>query len=32
MCFFLPLKNRAMPLMLMLLDSVAPDVKTMSFG
>jgi hypothetical protein len=32
MCFFLPLKNRAMPLTLMLLDSVAPLVKMMSLG
>lgn len=32
MCFFLPLKNRAIPLIDMLLDSVAPEVKTISFG
>ena len=32
MCFFLSLWKRATPLMAMLFDSVAPDVKMISFG
>lgn len=32
MCFFFPFQKRAVPLMLMLFDSVAPEVKTMSLA
>lgn len=32
MCFFLPLLKRAIPLMDILLDSVAPEVKTTSLA
>lgn len=31
-CFFFPLKNLAIPFIDILLDSVAPEVNTISFG